>query len=71
MSGVLQPSSGVFARMEEAMKIFTLVLCLWSIGGKAQKRPGRQLSPFAVVQFPNTDCVSNEGVSGEDILHYF
>ena len=68
MSGTVQPSSGVFARMEEAMKIFTLVISLWSIGGTAQKRPGRQLSPFAVVQFPNSDCVSNEGVSGEDIF---
>ena len=50
------------------MKIFTLVISLWSIGGTAQKRPGRQLSPFAIVQFPNSDCVSNEGVSGEDIF---
>ena len=68
MCGTVQPSSVVFAGMEEAMKIFTLVLILWSIGGNPQKRPGRQLSPFAIVQFPNSDCVSNEGVSGEDIF---
>ena len=68
MSSPIQPSKRVFARMDEAIKISILVLSLWSIGGNAQKRPGRQLSPFAIVQFPNSDCVSNEGVSCEDIF---
>jgi len=28
-------------------------------------RDGRIISPFSVVQFPNTDCISNEGIAGE------
>ena len=28
-------------------------------------RDGRIISPFSVVQFPNTDCISNEGIAGK------
>ena len=49
------------------MKIVIFILTWHGLEGNTQKRQGRQLSPFAIVQFPNTDCISNEGISGKQI----
>ena len=37
-------------------------------GAGLHEKKGKLLSPFAVVQFPNIDCVSNEGISGEELF---
>ena len=51
------------------MKIVICILVVWRCGAhgqEIQEKKGKLLSPFAVVQFPNLDCVSSEGISGED-----